>query len=349
MALFAYTFITPTGEKVALRFDSRAEAKKYAESKGWNPDWVYTGDFVAYPDSGYPSTSDDPAFDPNKSESGDVKRGREWKEQQQTGGGGGESPTGSYTDQQRASYESYLALLGRKWYSHIPRVGIDEFFSREGELYGLVQQGYAEQVREYNAWKSYASKYGGLTDWYPVNMEDWVTHYDRAQGELKGWLKAHGEWEEWRAGEDEWQQKQRQRQEEQWEHGLDPEEAARRREESYAEGRYAAQERYHEQPMYNQTFAKWMDDQRGFSGALSEFVESQYPSLRAQFEAGVGREVGYSTREEARASASARESAFEGWLGRATPALYQDYMSQRPSARDERYREYSPTLRSVSW
>jgi len=132
-------------------------------------------------------------------------------------------------------------------------------------------------------------------------------------------------------------------------YALSPEEAARRREEAYAEGRYAAQERYGEQPMYSQTFAKWMDEQRGFSGALSEYVEGQFPSLRAQFESGVGRLTGFPTREEARAEAARREQAWEGWLTRATPEIYQDYMGQRPSARGEKYHEYSPTLRSVNF
>jgi len=136
---------------------------------------------------------------------------------------------------------------------------------------------------------------------------------------------------------------------EQDEFALTPEEAARRREEAYAESRYAAEERYHEAPRYQETFSKWIQGQGNVSGALQQYIQSKYPSLRAEFESGISREVGFPTREEARTEASQREAGWQSWLSQRMPETRQDYWGQRPSDRGERYYMYAPTTKTVNW
>jgi len=130
---------------------------------------------------------------------------------------------------------------------------------------------------------------------------------------------------------------------------VDPAEAARRREESYAESRVAAGERYRETPQYQPQFAQWLGEQGQFSGALEQFVESQYPSLRSEFQATQPRPTGFATPEAARTEAARREQAWQGWLGGRTPELEQEYMGQRPAQRGERLWMQAPTMRTANW
>ncbi|MCJ7805897.1 hypothetical protein MUP46_04630 [Patescibacteria group bacterium] len=186
-----------------------------------------------------------------------------------------------------------------------------------------------DQIREFNAFKDYASQYGKAGEWFPVDIGDFFANYDKAKGQLTTWQQQAGAVEEYE---------------------LTPEEAARRREESYQRSQVAAGEAYHETPMYSETFAKEIQQWAGsMSGALRGFAENQFPSLRAKYEAGVGQMKGYSTPEEARAEAARRASGFEAWLPKQVPELKQQYYEQRPYARGERYQEQSPTLRAVNW
>jgi hypothetical protein len=185
-----------------------------------------------------------------------------------------------------------------------------------------------EQIREYNAYKQYYYKYGEPGDWVPVDVGDFVTNYETAQEQLSKWQG---------------------QEEEIGEYELSPEEAARRREEAYAESRYAAQERYGEPARLSETFSAWMGQQDQLSGAFSQFVESKYPSLRGEFEAGMPVEKGYPTREEARAAALERESQWQAWLPEQVPGVYQEYMSKPPLQRGERPYMYQKTLRTANW
>lgn len=186
-----------------------------------------------------------------------------------------------------------------------------------------------DQVRAFNEYKQYYYQYGKPGEWMPVDVGDFIANQTQAQAQLNVWKQQAAEVEKYE---------------------LPPEEAARRREESYQEGRYAAQERYGETPMLQETFAAWLPQAAGdMSGALREFVENQYPSLRAQYEAGLPRLTGFPTREEARAEAAKREAGFSAWLTGQTPELEQEYWGQRPYARGEQYSQYSPTLRTVNW
>ena len=102
--------------------------------------------------------------------------------------------------------------------------------------------------------------------------------------------------------------------------------------------------------MYKETFSSWLPKQASaMSGALTSYVESQYPSLQARYEAGLPRLTGYPTREEARAEAARREAGFKGWLTGQTPGIYQEYMGQRPTERGERPYMYAPATREVGW
>lgn len=144
-------------------------------------------------------------------------------------------------------------------------------------------------------------------------------------------------------------EEQRRQQEEYDKYALSPEEAARRREEAYARSQYRQQEEFRESPMYSERFQQWVQGRSDMSGALQQYIEGKYPSLRAQFEAGLPRETGFETREAARAEASQRESGWQNWLSQRMPETRQEYWGQRPQERGERHYMYSPSLRAVNW
>jgi len=112
---------------------------------------------------------------------------------------------------------------------------------------------------------------------------------------------------------------------------------------------YHQKERYTEAPMYGETFAGWMGEQEQFSGALQQYVERQYPSLQSQYKAGMPRQTGSPTREEARTEAAKREAGFAAWLSGETPGIYQKYMAQRPTERGERLWMQAPNVKELGW
>ena len=120
-------------------------------------------------------------------------------------------------------------------------------------------------------------------------------------------------------------------------------------EEARARTEYAAQEAYHEAPMYPETFSQWAQEQSDTSQALQAYIKSQYPSLQAEYKAEVGRLTGFPTREEARTEAGRRERGWESWLGERMPETTQEYYAQRPAQRGERLWMQAPTLRTVNW
>ena len=184
------------------------------------------------------------------------------------------------------------------------------------------------QIREFYDFKAYQSQYGEAGDWKPVDIGDFFTNYDQAQQQLGVWQQMAGEVEQY---------------------AVDPAEAARRREESYAEGRVAAGERYRETPQYGQQFTQWLKGQEEAGGALEEFYEREFSSLRSEFQATQPRPTGFPTPEAARAEAGRREQAWTGWLGEMTPEIEQRYYAQRPAERGERLWMQAPTMRSINW
>ena len=180
------------------------------------------------------------------------------------------------------------------------------------------------------------SRYAGLEDWRPSNIEDWIANYDYAQQQLAGWQQQYqAEAVEAEAVD---------------QYALDPAEAARRREEAYRESRYAAQERYGEQPRYQEIFGGWLPQAaEQMSGALLKYTRGQYPSLRTEYQAGQPRLTGYPTREEARAEATRREAGWQAWLPQRVPKLEQEYWAQRPAERGERLYMQAPVMRAVNW
>ena len=255
---------------------------------------------------------------------------------------------GQYTQEQSTDYDDYLAAL--KLYPNLPTVkDITDFLARRDEIaanWDDYLRGYTEeQLREFNTWKRYASAYGGLTDWYPTSIEDWLANYDKAQAQLAKWQRAD------ESAQRAYEAAQPSRKELTAEERLflSPGEQLRRQQEAYQEARYAAQERYRETPMLSETFASWMDRQKQMSGAFTGFVEDKYSSLRGIFEAGQPREVGYPTREAARAAAGRTESLWQAWLPQQVPGLYQEYMGQPAWMRGERIPEKAPTLRAANW
>jgi len=212
----------------------------------------------------------------------------------------------------------------------------------QGYTIGDVTRGYTpDQLREYKQFLLYASA-AEAGDWKPAGISDYLTNYDKAQQMLAKWKPIY---EQGITEQEEYEQYIR----EQREHALPPEEARRRQEEAYAEGRVAAGERYREPTRYPETYEAWLGQQGQFSGALERFAETQYPSLQRQFEAGMPQERGYATPTEARAAALQRESMFQAWLPQQEAGMYQDYMGQRPAERGERLFMQAPRTRTVNW
>jgi len=246
-------------------------------------------------------------------------------------------PTPKYSEEQLGDYDDYIATLKTPEGASLPIVkDIGEYLERREELIVDYTRGYSEeQLREYNLWIDWSQKYGELGDWLPTNITDWLANYDQAQQQLDKWKQ--------QATTEELEQLELEQ------YALDPAEAARRREEAYREARYAAKERFREPARLSEAFTGWMERQGQLSGAFTQFVESEYPSLRGEFEAGLPRPVGYPTREAARAEAARRERGFEAWLPKQMPEVREEYWSQRPAARGERLWMQQPTLRAVNW
>ena len=106
---------------------------------------------------------------------------------------------------------------------------------------------------------------------------------------------------------------------------------------------------YREAPMYSPMFAQWIQGRGDMSGALEQYIEGRYPSLKAEFQAGVGRLPYSETREGAIGEAGQREQQWQSWLSERMPETRQEYYGQRPTERGERMYMYQPTTRAVNW
>jgi hypothetical protein len=225
-----------------------------------------------------------------------------------------------------------------------------------------------EQVREYQNWINYYNRYGALGDWFPVDIEDYYSNHGKAQRLLQGyinqeekepierpaeqerlyreylqWASRYAEPGDWYATDiDDFFRNYDKAMEQQrvWE---------QRGAEAEVEEEYLKAERYKQTPEYGQVFNPWLEEQTGFSGAMEQFTEREYPSLLSRFQATQPRLTGYPTREEARAEADRRKAAFGAWLGQESPEIYQKYMGQPPLMRGERPYMYQPTMRTVNW
>jgi len=185
-----------------------------------------------------------------------------------------------------------------------------------------------DQIRAYKDYQQWYYEYGKPGDWMPVDVGDFITNQAKAQEQQAVWQGLAEEVDEY---------------------ALDPAEAARRREEAYAEGRVAAGERYHKTPEYLQAFSPWLEEQGQFSGALAAFTEKQYSSLASRFKATQPALTGFPTPEAARAEKARRESQFQAWLPGQMPGVEQKYWGQTPLMRGERPYMYQPPMRTVNW
>ena len=303
-------------------------------------------------------------------------------------GVGATEPTPTETEE-TDSYNNYLEWLEGEGMENVPRYSRNEWLLRRDEIVANLsyyQAGYTQdQIDSFDAFQAFGSRYGNLEDFTPKDLADYLENYDQAQQQLEAWITEAGpeaagftddqirelnDYKQWyykhgKPGDlmpvdasdfitnyDKFQGqlstwKQIADEEEQYE--LDPAEAARRREEAYEESRYAAEERYGETPRYGEAFTQWLGGQETAGGALQQFIEREYPSLKSEFGATQPRMTGFPTREEARAEASRRESAWTGWLSEMTPEIEQRYYAQRPTERGERLWMQAPTMRAVNW
>jgi len=258
-------------------------------------------------------------------------------------------PEGGYTEDQQAEYEAYLEYLKENPDSGLPTPkDIDDYFKNRDswiedytppeEIEGETEEKREytdEEKREYNTWKNYAYTYGDPDDWYALDIDDYFKNKNLADEQLTEWQGREAE-------------------EKQYE--LSPEEQARRQQESYdytqwarSQAEYGAQEAYAETPEYAQSFTEWFGTKGTKSQPLQSFIEGMFGKLKTQYEATQPREIGYPTREEARAEAARREAGFEAWLPTQTPELEKQFWAQSPYERGERPGTFAPRIRSVNW
>ena len=296
--------------------------------------------------------------------------------------------TGGWTDAQIGEFEAYREDVDSGRFPNLPSYDtIGEFWKNRNSItanqdwYFSKVSATAAQWQEWERFQAFGSKYGDLNDYSPANFADFINNYDKSIGQLNAWTQEAGpeatgftdaqlqrlnDYKQWYytygkpgdlmpvdAGDFIANEEKYQQQLNEWQKiadlAISPEEALRRQEESYAEGRVAAGERYKETPQYQPPFTQWLGEQGQFSGALEQFVESQYPSLRSEFQAGMPRLTGFPTPGAARGEAERREQAWQGWLGGRTPELEQKYWGQRPAQRGERLWMQQPTLRTANW
>ena len=285
-------------------------------------------------------------------------------------------------------FNDYLKLIDSGLYPNLPQVsnlqeykGIANQLDAYEEYYFSGVSASLDQWREWRRYPEFGSRYGDLDDYYPTNFTDFILNYDKAIQQLNTWITEAGseatgftdeqvrEWQDYI-----WHSRFRETGDSFfadvgdffnnydeavdqlgiWKKRAGEAEAERLKGEEYTkwsreQTKYAAQERYGETPMYSENFTAWLNQQGQFSGALEKYVESQYPSLRSQFEAQAGRLTGFPTREEARAEASRREAGFQSWLGGEVPGLKQEYLAQHPAERGERLYMQSPNVRGINW
>ena len=324
--------------------DNLTAAREYAKSMGWVAANVVSGDWITYPGTGRPPAGATPSPktiplvtypspDPKDYEPGGPWERGEPSPSYTTGTTPPKDTTPTtYTEEQQLDYQNYLDFLktkeGKTWAWPTP-TSIDDYFANVEKWATRVTE---TQEREFNEWSRYASRYGDVTDWYPNDFENWLANYSTAQEQLQSWKQEHGVAETEQTEYDEYVKEQR-----------------AYAEETRVRQEYAAQEAYREQPMYSETFTKWIQGQSDTSQALQAYIKGQYPSLQAEYEAGAGRLTGFPTREEARTEAERRESGWQSWLSQRMPETEQEYYTQRPTERGERLWMQAPAIRTVNW
>ena len=293
--------------------------------------------------------------------------------------------TAQYTDEQQKEYIQYIKFTNSAAGAGYPKVSSIEEFFRLKNANQIVPTAYqpigatsyipspefdadwwqteagqtnvrepiepaTQEAHTLAEWQEFAAymkflREGGIEQGYPVPRD--IMDYFGMKADMEAGKTAQpGQYQsENLPPTPEWEQQQKEQQEREQQQAEQDEYSKWVQERS----RYAAEEQYREPTMYRERFAQWLHGQGDVSGALREYIESKYPSLQARFGAGMPRETGYYTREEARTAAAQREGQWKAWLSKQRPEIYQDYMGQRPSARGEKYWEYSPSLRSVNF
>ena len=235
------------------------------------------------------------------------------------------------------------------------------------------QAGYTQDhIDSWDVYKSYASKYGDLADMAYNTLDEYLTNWDQSQQQLQSWINEAGS-ESFGFTDD-----QRRDYNLYWDYYNEyaPTGTAKPvdigdfyNNFNYFQQQLIAWQRqgevggglpgtgdgtttgqtYMEQPMLSQQFSTWMHDQEEMSGAFSQFVESEYPSLRGRFDVIEGRMPEFGSREAAEEHALGVEGRWKSWLTGQTPELEEQYWSQRPQQRGEKLFEYAPAMRAINW
>ena len=256
---------------------------------------------------------------------------------------------------ERDSWELYQAYLRyrdpRDWQAKT----IDEFLANPDVVAEQIDEWRDSALREYQEYRDY-DNFRDPGEWVYQGVDDFVLNYDDAQIQLGKWQGLYGTEEAERIADEAYYDALRRRQLEELQHGLSPEEAARRREESYQysqeareRAEYAAKEAYHPEVRYDPAFYSQQEALQGESVYYQDWMKRIYPELRGRFEATQPKEIGYPTREEARAAAAQTEAKWKTWLGGQQETLEQEFYGQPPYQRGERPSQFAPKLRSLSY
>lgn len=231
------------------------------------------------------------------------------------------------------------------------------------------QLGYTqEQIDSLSRYQAFGSQYGDLNDLYYDDLDDYLANYDQAQQQLGAWITEAGPeatgftddqlraydmyWDYYNAYAPLGTPKPVDRGDfiANFNYFQDQLVSWQKAEATGTPGTSTSTAgQFMEAPQLGSTFTSWLRGQEEFSGALEQFTEGRYSSLRSEFEGTQPRMTGSPTEEGATLEAERRERLFKGWLGEMTPEIEQRYWEQRPSQRGEKLYAYSPPTRTINW
>ena len=185
------------------------DSRRIAKSKCWNPENIVSGDWIRYPETGFPRRGTpeyeaykEPVIDIDYSRAsipgelpsptGEERFGATEPVQEPT-------DTGGWTAEQTGEFEAYLSDVRRGIYPNLPVYDtIEEFWA--GRMDILLNEGwYFSQApgtkEQWDLWQRYGvfgGKYGDPDDYYAENWPEFIKNYDKSIGQLKAWEQEAG-------------------------------------------------------------------------------------------------------------------------------------------------------------
>ena len=185
--------------------DDIEDAKKIAKSKGWNPENIIAGDWIRYPDTGYPRLGT-PEREAYKEPVIDIDYSRASIPGELPPPTGKErfgaaepvqEPTAEPVDPWQEAFEKYQEFVKANPNLNLPVYkDANDYRLHEAEwLENLpyYQAGFSQdQIDSYPRFGAFGNKYGNLNDKYPKNLLDYLENYDEFQQQLNIWIQEAG-------------------------------------------------------------------------------------------------------------------------------------------------------------